>query len=109
MMMMTCSKCDTKQSITFTKRAYYNGALAVTCQGCPTVHLVADNIGFFNDEKINIEQIMQQKGEEVKFMQPDQKTRSLLLQKIEETKKRNSERPIQNKEQQSEGEESTTN
>ena len=35
------------------------------CPGCESLHLIADNLGWFDDEKVNIETIMQEKGQSV--------------------------------------------
>ena len=35
------------------------------CEGCDKLHLIADNLGWFDDNKINIETIMKEKGEEI--------------------------------------------
>jgi len=91
-MMMTCDKCSTKQSVTFTKTAYYFGTIFVRCQGCPTVHLVADNLGWYSDEKLNIEKIMERKGDSIKFITPDEETRKMFLTKIAQTRERNQEK-----------------
>lgn len=88
MMMVTCSVCGTKQTKIFTKRAYYNGTVLVRCEGCPTVHLVADNLGWFDDEPTNIEKIAAAKGEEVKRLSLDPEAKELFKKKIEETKER---------------------
>jgi mitochondrial protein import protein ZIM17 len=37
----------------------------VRCSGCNNNHLVADNLGWFRDNKTNIEDILREKGEEV--------------------------------------------
>ena len=88
MMMMTCTVCGTKQTKIFTKRAYYKGSVLIRCEGCPTVHLVADNLGWFEDEATNIEKIMAKKGEEVKRMSADADSLDMFKQKIEQTRER---------------------
>jgi mitochondrial protein import protein ZIM17 len=65
MMAYTCSVCETKQARTFAKDAYTKGVVLMRCEGCDKLHLIADNLGWFRDESVNIEQIMAEKGESV--------------------------------------------
>jgi protein import protein ZIM17 len=53
-MAFTCVKCETKQARTFSKESYEKGVVLVRCEGCDKLHLIADNLGWFNDEKTNI-------------------------------------------------------
>lgn len=39
--------------------------MIVRCQACDKQHLIADNLGWFGDA-VNIEQILAQRGEQVK-------------------------------------------
>jgi protein import protein ZIM17 len=73
MMMYTCAvdNCGTKQARTFSKDSYQNGVVLLRCEGCDKLHLIADNLGWFENDgvnkgnKINIETIMAEKGEKV--------------------------------------------
>ena len=65
MMAYTCSVCETKQARTFAKDANTKGVVLMRCEGCDKLHLIADNLGWFRDESVNIEQIMAEKGESV--------------------------------------------
>lgn len=64
-MAFTCAKCDTKQAKTFSKDSYESGVVLLRCEGCDSLHLIADNLGWFRDQKVNIEDIMREKGEKV--------------------------------------------
>jgi protein import protein ZIM17 len=37
----------------------------IRCEGCDNLHLIADNLGWFRDENVNIEQLMKEKGKKV--------------------------------------------
>ena len=65
LMAYTCAKCETKQARTFSKESYEKGVVLVRCEGCDKLHLIADNLGWFRDEKVNISTIMEEKGEKL--------------------------------------------
>ena len=71
-MAYTCTKCDRKQARTFSKDSYTKGVVLLRCEGCDSLHLVADNLGWFKDSKTNIEDIMREKGESVNTNLTDQ-------------------------------------
>ena len=52
MMMYTCAVegCDTKQARTFTKDSYNHGVVLLRCEGCNNLHLIADNLGWFESD-----------------------------------------------------------
>lgn len=64
-MAFTCGKCETKQARTFSKDSYDKGVVLLRCGGCDNLHLIADNLGWFRDQKTNIEDIMREKGAKV--------------------------------------------
>ena len=79
-MMYTCAAngCNTKQARTFSKNSYQNGVVLIRCEGCNNLHLIADNLGWFEKDgqfkgnKINVETLLKQKGENViKFISED--------------------------------------
>ena len=65
MMAYTCSVCETKQARTFAKDAYTKGVVLMRCEGCDKLHLIADNLGWFRDESVNIEQIMAERANQL--------------------------------------------
>lgn len=48
-----------------TKKAYNEGVVLMRCPGCKNTHLIADNLDWFSEGKITIEDIMAKKGETV--------------------------------------------
>eukprot|EP00123_Amoebidium_parasiticum_P006151 comp17185_c0_seq1/m.16067 comp17185_c0_seq1/g.16067 ORF comp17185_c0_seq1/g.16067 comp17185_c0_seq1/m.16067 type:complete len:202 (-) comp17185_c0_seq1:265-870(-) len=60
----TCNVCKQRVGRSFSKRSYTHGVVIITCPGCHSRHLIADNLGWFKDVKgRNIEEIMANKGE----------------------------------------------
>ena len=65
MIMFTCNVCQHRQARTFSKDAYEVGVVLIRCEGCDNLHLIADNLGWFRDENVNIEQLMKEQGKKV--------------------------------------------
>ena len=65
LMAYTCNKCETKQARTFSKDAYNKGVVLIRCEGCDSLHLIADNLGWFRDESVNVEQLLAEKGDRI--------------------------------------------
>jgi mitochondrial protein import protein ZIM17 len=64
-MFFTCNKCSNRSGKTFSKDSYEKGVVLIRCDGCSNLHLVADNLGWFRDEPVNIETILKSKNEQV--------------------------------------------
>lgn len=64
----TCNVCKTRQAKTMSKKSYEKGVVLIRCDGCDNLHLIADNLGWFRDEKINIVDILREKEEEVRTL-----------------------------------------
>ena len=65
MIMFTCNVCQNRQARTFSKDAYEVGVVLIRCEGCDNLHLIADNLGWFRDENVNIESLMKEQGKKV--------------------------------------------
>ncbi|KAG7379934.1 hypothetical protein PHYPSEUDO_007992 [Phytophthora pseudosyringae] len=67
-MVYTCSVCETRSAKTISKHAYYKGVVLVRCPGCENLHLIADRLGWFEDDATDVESLLKQKGEQVRFV-----------------------------------------
>ncbi len=67
-MTFTCDVCETRSTKIFHRHSYEKGTVIVRCPGCQSLHLVADNLGWFLDgpEGYNIESILASKGQSVR-------------------------------------------
>ena len=52
--------------------------MLIRCETCNSLHLIADNLGWFNDEKSNIETIMEEKGEKITTIQNKEEINDVL-------------------------------
>lgn len=48
------------------KKSYTEGVVIIKCDGCQNNHLIADNLGWFRDGSVNIEDLMREKKDELK-------------------------------------------
>lgn len=62
----TCKVCNTRAARTITKAAYHHGVVLIRCPGCTNLHLVADHLGYFDDDSVDIERMAAAKGESVR-------------------------------------------
>ena len=62
MLMFTCGPCGNKLARKFTKDAYHKGVVLIRCDKCDNIHLIADNLGWFEDNKWNVEQLQENNG-----------------------------------------------
>lgn len=71
--MFTCKKCNYRNGKIISKLAYEKGVVIIRCDGCKNNHLIADNLGWFEElkDKRNIEKILAAKGETVRKIQND--------------------------------------
>lgn len=65
-LMYTCKVCETRNSHIISKQAYTEGVVFVKCKKCENNHLIADNLKWFRDTKTNIEDLLAEKGEQVR-------------------------------------------
>ena len=60
--MFTCEVCEAKSVKSFSKNSYHQGVVLIRCEGCDKIHLIADNLGWFEDKPVNIEDIMKRQS-----------------------------------------------
>lgn len=60
----TCEVCELRSAKTFSKHAYTKGVVLIRCDGCKNLHMIADNLGWFEHGQ-NIEQIYARMGREM--------------------------------------------
>ena len=64
-LMFRCGQCNTRAIRSFTKNAYHKGVVLVRCEGCSNIHLVADNLGWFEDNPTNLDNLGEGKVDKV--------------------------------------------
>ena len=59
----TCKVCETRAARKMSKGSYEKGVVIIRCPGCDNLHLIADRLGFFEDNSTDIESMMKARGE----------------------------------------------
>ncbi|KAG0054155.1 hypothetical protein BGZ83_011851 [Gryganskiella cystojenkinii] len=67
----TCTVCNHRSHKTMSKHAYQHGVVIMQCDGCKNRHLIADNLGWFKNGGVNVEDLVKEKGETVKKLSRD--------------------------------------
>ena len=67
----TCTVCETRSAKQFTEQAYTHGVVIVTCPGCSNRHLIADRLGYFDDEDWDLDRIAALRGDDVRVVTND--------------------------------------
>lgn len=57
-MVFTCTVCDTRSVKAMSRHSYEKAVVIVSCPGCKNNHLIADHLGWFDDESFTIEKLM---------------------------------------------------
>lgn len=69
----TCNVCSERSHHVMSKLAYTKGVVLIECPGCKNRHLIADNLGWFRDQKTTVEDIIQERGEAIRKIVVDAK------------------------------------
>lgn len=64
-LMFTCNVCESPNSHSISRHAYTKGTVIVTCPGCKSGHLIADNLNWIEDDFKNLEEAMAKQGKPV--------------------------------------------
>lgn len=67
----TCKVCDTRAAKSFSKKSYDHGVVIVRCPGCDNLHLVADRLGWFDDESWDVQKALSKMGDNVVAVNDD--------------------------------------
>lgn len=72
LLMYTCKVCNTRSAKKISKASYEKGVVIVRCACCESKHLIADNMGFFEEKGWNIHDYLSTKeGEKSKYIVED--------------------------------------
>ncbi|ETV95466.1 hypothetical protein H310_10944 [Aphanomyces invadans] len=70
-MVYTCTVCDTRAAKTISKHAYYNGVVLIRCPTCQNLHLIADRLGWFEDDGFDVQEVLAAKGGNARIVTHD--------------------------------------
>ncbi|KAI0396063.1 DNL zinc finger-domain-containing protein [Xylariaceae sp. FL0594] len=65
-LVFTCVPCGARSSHVVSKQGYHGGSVLISCPECRNRHVIADNLNIFGDRKVNVEDLLREKGQLVK-------------------------------------------
>ncbi|KAI9304714.1 DNL zinc finger-domain-containing protein [Cunninghamella echinulata] len=80
----TCKVCEVRSHHVMSKQAYTKGVVLIQCPDCKNRHLIADNLGWFRDEKTNVEDLVKEKGEAIRKIIVDDQGQKLPVEHLME-------------------------
>ncbi|SAM01725.1 hypothetical protein [Absidia glauca] len=80
----TCKVCEVRSHHLMSKHAYTKGVVLIQCPDCKNRHLIADNLGWFQDEKTNVEDLVKEKGEAIRKVVVDEQGNKLPVEHLME-------------------------
>ncbi|KAJ1558029.1 hypothetical protein HK096_003946, partial [Nowakowskiella sp. JEL0078] len=81
----TCNVCKTRLYKGMSKKAYQKGVVIIRCDGCQSLHLIADHLGWFDSQSPpgTLEDIMNKKGEKIKRLSTPELEELKLIYEVE--------------------------
>jgi hypothetical protein len=75
-----CNVCQTRNQKQMSRHAYHHGVVIIQCEGCRNNHLIADRLGWFRREGVDVELLMREKGQSVRKHVADEGERRGLME-----------------------------